>query len=149
MEVVNQGQGNNNPQQVPIEYGRGLRVKERPKYMRIYETKYVGITDHSQPPPDSGTSTIYPLSHFVFYERFSHSHKAFLAAITSNDEPNFFSEAVKHPEWREAMIKEVQALETNDTWTLEHLPPGKKAVDSKWVYKIKYKPNGDIERYKA
>ncbi|CAH9132305.1 unnamed protein product, partial [Cuscuta epithymum] len=47
------------------------------------------------------------------------------------------------------MQKEIHALEENGTWTLIHLPPGKKVVDSKWVYKIKYKPNGDIERYKA
>ncbi|CAH9051730.1 unnamed protein product [Cuscuta epithymum] len=47
------------------------------------------------------------------------------------------------------MQKEIHALEENGTWTLIHLPPGKKAVDSKWVYKIKYKPNGDVERYKA
>lgn len=44
------------------------------------------------------------------------------------------------------MKKEMQALESNDTWTLENLYEGKHAVDSKRVYKIKYKPNmGDRE----
>ncbi|GJZ31441.1 putative RNA-directed DNA polymerase [Tanacetum coccineum] len=47
------------------------------------------------------------------------------------------------------MKKEIQALEQNKTWNLEELPNGKKAIDFKWVYKIKYKPNGDVERYKA
>lgn len=28
-------------------------------------------------------------------------------------------------------------------------PTRKKTVDMKWVYKIKYKPNGDVEQYKA
>nr|GEY14049.1 hypothetical protein [Tanacetum cinerariifolium] len=31
----------------------------------------------------------------------------------------------------------------------EDLPEGKQAIDSKWVYKIKLKPNGEVERYKA
>ncbi|KAJ0588916.1 putative RNA-directed DNA polymerase [Helianthus annuus] len=51
--------------------------------------------------------------------------------------------------WIKAMKKEIQALEQNETWTLEKLPEGKRAIDSKWVYKIKYKPNGEVERYKA
>ncbi|GKV35763.1 hypothetical protein SLEP1_g43983 [Rubroshorea leprosula] len=34
----------------------------------------------------------------------------------------------------------------NGTWTLEQLPAGKKVIDSKWLYKIKYKPNGTVER---
>lgn len=47
------------------------------------------------------------------------------------------------------MKKEVDALEQNGTWQLQHLPKGKRAIDSKWVYKIKYKPNVDVERFKA
>nr|GEX64061.1 zinc finger C2H2-type/integrase DNA-binding domain-containing protein [Tanacetum cinerariifolium] len=44
---------------------------------------------------------------------------------------------------------EIKALEKNETWTLEDLPKGKQAIDSKWVYKIKFKPNGKVEKYKA
>lgn len=47
------------------------------------------------------------------------------------------------------MTREIKALEENKMWSLEPLPDEKKAIDSKWVYKIKYKPNGEIERYKA
>lgn len=32
---------------------------------------------------------------------------------------------------------------------METLPKGKCAIDSTWVYKIKYNPNGEIEQYKA
>ncbi|GKV35227.1 hypothetical protein SLEP1_g43529 [Rubroshorea leprosula] len=47
------------------------------------------------------------------------------------------------------MEDEINALEKNNTWTLETLPPGKRAIGCKWVYKIKYKADGTIEQYKA
>jgi len=47
------------------------------------------------------------------------------------------------------MAKEIQALEENQTWTLEWLPPGKKPIICKWVYHVKYNSDGSIERYKA
>ena len=47
------------------------------------------------------------------------------------------------------MDKEIEALEVNNTWTLVHLPPGKTAIGCKCVYRIKYLPDGSIERYKA
>ncbi|KAL0392792.1 UNVERIFIED_CONTAM: Retrovirus-related Pol polyprotein from transposon RE1 [Sesamum radiatum] len=51
--------------------------------------------------------------------------------------------------WVEAMAKELDALEANDTWELTNLPPDKKAIGSKWVFKLKMNPNGSVERYKA
>jgi len=34
-------------------------------------------------------------------------------------------------------------------WVLEDLPPTKKALGCKWVYKIKYNSDGAVERYRA
>nr|GEU53945.1 copia protein [Tanacetum cinerariifolium] len=69
--------------------------------------------------------------------------------ITLGSEPTRFFEAVQHQCWREAMKKELNALENNGTWTCETLPPGKKVIGSKWVFKINYNSNGTIERHKA
>lgn len=48
-----------------------------------------------------------------------------------------------------AMDSELQALHQNCTWTLTDLPVDKTPIDCKWVYKIKYKADGRIERYKV
>ena len=47
------------------------------------------------------------------------------------------------------MAKEIEALELNKTWTIEDLPPRKKPINCKWVYKVKYNSDGSIEWYKA
>ena len=47
------------------------------------------------------------------------------------------------------MNEEMEALYRNATWELTDLPPNRKPIGCKWVYKIKYKSNGEIERYKA
>lgn len=95
----------------------------------------------------SGTS--YPIAHYVNCERFPLHHQHFLAAITATKEPVYFHEAVKDARWRKAMQAEIQALEQNQTWSMQLLPPGKKALGSKWVYRIKYNYDGTIERFKA
>jgi hypothetical protein len=47
------------------------------------------------------------------------------------------------------MKSEIDALELNKTWQLTSLPPDKKAIGCKWVYKVKLKADGSLERYKA
>lgn len=47
------------------------------------------------------------------------------------------------------MEEELQALDENNTWTVVKLPEGKKPVGCKWVYKIKFRSDGSIERHKA
>ncbi|XP_056692116.1 uncharacterized mitochondrial protein AtMg00810-like [Spinacia oleracea] len=47
------------------------------------------------------------------------------------------------------MNKEIEALTSNDTWGICVLLIGKKAIGCKWVYKVKPKKDGSVERYKA
>nr|XP_027193561.1 uncharacterized protein LOC113788238 [Cicer arietinum] len=47
------------------------------------------------------------------------------------------------------MKAEIDALNKNNAWVITELPQGKKPIGSKWVYKIKHKYDGSIERYKA
>ena len=44
---------------------------------------------------------------------------------------------------------ELRAMEENNTWSMVSLSSGKHTIGCHWVYKIKYKANGEIECYKA
>ncbi|KAL4586016.1 hypothetical protein LXL04_010646 [Taraxacum kok-saghyz] len=122
------------------------RVRFHPKNLRDFHVTLPPSIDNSLP---THTSTDHPISNYVAYANFSTNHKAFLTALQENDEPKYYKQAANDEKWREAMKKEIKALEDNDTWTLEDLPAGKRAIGSKWVYKVKYKPSGEVERYKA
>ena len=47
------------------------------------------------------------------------------------------------------MDAEMKSLEDNDVWDLEPLPPGRKLVGSKWVYKVKTGGDGLVQKHKA
>lgn len=80
---------------------------------------------------------------------FNPDHQYFIACASSVSERSFYHQAVKDPLWIEAMNKELLALESNKTWSLIHLPPGKKPVGCKWVYTIKTLANDQIDKYKV
>jgi hypothetical protein len=52
-------------------------------------------------------------------------------------------------EWTAAEIEEIDALIENGTWELVALPPGKKPLSCRWVYKLKLNEKGEMEKRKA
>ena len=51
--------------------------------------------------------------------------------------------------WYNAMMDEMDSMNSNDVWDLIELPNGKRPIQCKWVYKTKKDSLGNIERYKA
>lgn len=47
------------------------------------------------------------------------------------------------------MAEEIESHKQNGTWEICCLLTGRKAISSKWVFKIKYTADGSVEKYKA
>ncbi|GJV72029.1 ribonuclease H-like domain-containing protein [Tanacetum coccineum] len=81
----------------------------------------------------------------------------FINDFYENSELNFETEELPANTLRRSSIQtklpsslnDFIALNENHTWIITDLPPGRKAIENKWIYKIKYKSSGDIDRYKA
>ncbi len=74
------------------------------------------------------------------------------ALVVSNicdEESISFNSAQNSKNWMAPMQSEYDAIMKNGTWSLCDLPLGKKAIGTKWVYKLKCKPNNSVDRYKA
>ncbi|CAI7811380.1 unnamed protein product [Closterium sp. NIES-53] len=77
---------------------------------------------------------------------------AFFSPVEMPEEPATLKEALESSdaeEWKKAMESELKSIEENGTWELVELPEGRKAITSKWLFKIKSDANGNIERYKS
>ncbi|KAK8957728.1 hypothetical protein KSP39_PZI001284 [Platanthera zijinensis] len=64
-------------------------------------------------------------------------------------EPSTYRQAAADPNWVRAMEEEFAALRRNRTWSLVPFTPSMNVIGCKWVYKVKHKADGSIERYKA
>ena len=70
-------------------------------------------------------------------------------ALATIHEPYTYREASTDHLWQIAMKEKLDALSKNHTWDLVTLPLGKSVVSCKWIYKIKTRFDGSIERYKT
>ncbi|KAK1617261.1 hypothetical protein QYE76_022778 [Lolium multiflorum] len=70
-------------------------------------------------------------------------------AARDTTEPSDYRTALRIPHWRSAMETEFSALQENGTWNLVPPIPGVNLIDSKWVFKVKLRADGSVERYKA
>jgi hypothetical protein len=127
---------------------KSLRVKQKPGYLQDFHCN-LAASSSSIPQSSSSSGIPYDISAFLSYQNLSSTHKMFSLSVSSIVEPKYYHQAVKHAEWREAMHNEIKALELNNTWSIVDLPPSKQAIGCKWVYKVKLKSDGTIERHKA
>ncbi|KAL5553897.1 hypothetical protein UlMin_041298 [Ulmus minor] len=91
----------------------------------------------------------HPIEKYVAFRKLLPSYKAFVSNLDGVQIPTTIQEALKVPTWKKAMEDEIWVLESNGTWTLTELPYGKKLVGCKWIFTVKYKADGSIERFKA
>ncbi|CAN1791793.1 Retrovirus-related Pol polyprotein from transposon TNT 1-94, partial [Linum perenne] len=94
-------------------------------------------------------TTKHPISNWVSYKKLSGGYKGFIGNLDNIEVPETIQQALQHPEWKKAVEEEIKALEKNNTWTVTSLPSGKRPVDCKWIFTVKYKADGNVERFKA
>ncbi|KAL0543945.1 hypothetical protein IC582_019055 [Cucumis melo] len=63
--------------------------------------------------------------------------------------PTSYTKASKYPKWRTTMHEEFNAFQAQGTWSLVPRLPSMNVVGYKWVFRIKYNPDGTIVRHKA
>ena len=71
--------------------------------------------------------------------------------LSDSGEPECYDQAMQVEDsvkWESSMKDEMDSLMSNQTWELAELPPGKKALHNKWVYRIKEEHDGN-KCYKA
>lgn len=74
---------------------------------------------------------------------------SFIYAISISCDPSTYNQAIIHPQWDQAMDNEIKVLTHNNTWTFTTLPPGKKEISFKWVYKTKFNSDVTLEKHKV
>jgi hypothetical protein len=141
-EPIETSNETNSPQNTNL--SRPIRTKHAPSYL----TDYVCNTS-ADLSKLSSTGSKYPICDYHNFRNLSPSYHAYTLSVTHNTEPSSYLEACSSEHWRQAMNLELDALTKTGTWKIVDLPPNVNPIGSKWVYKVKYKADGSIERYKA
>ena len=78
------------------------------------------------------------------------------ANLASNySTPNTYSQATTtgsaadKERWEKSIHKELSGLENCNCWELANLPPNRKAIGAKWVFKVKQTATGEVDKFKA
>ena len=115
--------------------------------------------DTSLPPSSPASPPL--ISHHPMVLRLRQPKTANLVASTAADtastrvllspfsEPLAFSNADRYAVWHDAICDEIKALHSNHTWSRVPFHPSINVFGNIWVYQIKRRVDGSIERYKT
>ncbi|RVX03773.1 Retrovirus-related Pol polyprotein from transposon RE1 [Vitis vinifera] len=153
-ELVNQEAGepssNDHPKvEEVIKKGRDNTIEPSEQFGS--EDAFIKISNQS-----SSVEGVLNLEPDPFMKRFPHRHNRGIPKPTYEPElstnvkyPMSNYEALANPRWKAAMNEEMKSLQKNETWELIDCPPRKKPVGCRWIYTVKYKTDGSVERFKA
>jgi len=127
---------------------RSSRIHVTPHHLKEFVYSLPSLKEQNQEPSASLNATLTKTKQF-FLTSLDLNSQQVMQNISHDREPDSYEEATMNPVWQAAMTQEFEALHTNHTWDLVPLPAGKKAIGCRWVYKIKHKADGSIERFKA
>jgi len=138
------------PKLQPLDLRRSTRSRIAPTWLKDFIQPRSRTQQQDSSHSHSFHSVVvHPLLHTADLHYLSQDFVTSLLSVMHVAEPYSYSQAKESPEWTATMDKELEALEANGTWRLTALPPKARALTSKWVYRVKFRPDGSIERYKA
>ncbi|XP_016206067.1 uncharacterized protein LOC107646392 [Arachis ipaensis] len=104
---------------------------------------------HGGSSSNQSCSKRYGLSHMVDYKKLFPVHRVFFLTITTTFEPKTYEQVVRHVYWRNTISAELLALVKNKTWSITSLSLGKNLIGCKWIFKVKFHLDGNVECHKA
>lgn len=73
------------------------RTRQPPNYLKDYDYGKLNINPKCMTLiPESSSGITYPISKFINYDKFSLKHRAYLATIINDKDPQSYTQAVKH-----------------------------------------------------
>ncbi|KAJ8900220.1 hypothetical protein K2173_024860 [Erythroxylum novogranatense] len=69
--------------------------------------------------------------------------------LPRTEEPCTIAEALRLPQWRASATDEFNALVRNNTWDIVPASEAQNVVGCKWLFRIKQKSDGSIDKYKS
>jgi len=84
--------------------------------------------------------------HRIFYPKRQFN---LMSSVTPSPLPQNPIAALSDPNWKATMLDEYNALIKNKTWELVPRPTNVNVIRSMWIFRVKKKSDGSLERHKA
>ena len=72
-----------------------------------------------------------------------------MANLSNTTIPRNIHKAFESNEWKKIVQEEMTTLTKNNIWNLVLRPKDKRTVKCKWIFTIKYKADGSVDKYKT
>ena len=105
------------------------------------------------PPPTNGSTATPTLRRSSRTSRpparYGFTHSSLMTTLSSISIPSSYLQAVQQDCWNQAMKEELDASDLNHTWDIVECPSAVKLIGCKWIYSIKLRSDGPLNRHKA